>query len=44
MDQKRNSNLLEDEITVMLEEIEARQRVLFSGLGWVAKQTQPDYS
>uniref|UniRef100_A0A0E9XUR7 Myb/SANT-like DNA-binding domain-containing protein n=1 Tax=Anguilla anguilla TaxID=7936 RepID=A0A0E9XUR7_ANGAN len=32
MDQKRKANFLEDEITAMVEEIEDRQHVLFSGL------------
>uniref|UniRef100_A0A0E9VPC1 Uncharacterized protein n=1 Tax=Anguilla anguilla TaxID=7936 RepID=A0A0E9VPC1_ANGAN len=32
MDQKRKANFLEDEITAIVEEIEGRQHVLFSGL------------
>ena len=32
MDQKSNSNFLEDEITAIVEETETRQHVLFRGL------------
>lgn len=35
IDQKRNSNFLEDEIMAMVEEFEASQHVLFSGLNSV---------